>query len=626
VLRLGLPLERVGPAWGCVALALLAYGLTLAPDLTFYDSPELALAAHQLGLGHPIGQPLHTWLGFLAAHLPGVPPLIGLTALSALFGALALVPAWALAERLAGPRADPRLLAPGLVAAALHPIAWEPSTRVEVYSLAAFLVLWAAARAFGERTRLWPIGLALGLAATTNAVIAVAFGLALSPRLVELARGAWRRELGTFVAAGLAGLVPYVQLPLVAGDPTRFVWGAPTDAASLAAYLSGSDYVHNAGIDGATFVDHVWALAEQGLTEGSLPLAALGLVGFATLGRKSRGGRWLLAVAGALALAFVARNRIFHPDVPDYRGYFFAPWLASAASVSALAAWLAARGARFRVYGVLVAALPTVAVALTPSHLIDRRDHPALGRAMVTGTLAEAPRDAILLVAADHWVGTLLYAQEVEGQRADVVIVPHGLASSSWYWDHLFARHPSLGRMPLRGPGGRDGRIRRLLAANPSRPVLAEHVQLALAAGRVPCDVSWLVWTGPQCDAPPSREASHAIAAAWTEQGEAREVAARVGMARGEALWRLGRGADAYVALVAGQRSLPDVTIPEQVPPLRAALPAWTRDAALHDPARNLFVAGWLLESVGRRTESGALLARAAAEGLPEATALLGSR
>lgn len=619
LLRLGLPLERPGPAWACAGVAALAYALTLAPDLTFYDSPELALVAHQLGLGHPIGQPLHTWLGFVAAHVPGVPPLVGLTALSALSGALALLPAWSLAERLAGASARPGWIAPALVAAALHPIAWEPSTRVEVYALAAFLALWAAARAHAERTPLWPIGLALGLAACANAVIAVAFGIALAPRLVTLARGNALRETATFVGAGLAGLLPYVHLPLVAADATRFVWGAPTDWPSLVAYLGGADYARNAGIDAPTFVDHVVQLAAQGVAEGSLPLAALGLGAHLALGRSLRGARWMLAVAGALAVAFVARNVIFHPDVPDYRGYFFAPWLAALAGVAALASWLAAKGARFRAYGALVTTLPMLALALSPAHLMERRDHPALGRAMVEGALGEAPPNAILLVEADHWVGTLLYAQEVEGTRPDVVILAHGLASSSWYWDHLFARHPTLARMPLRGPGGREARIRRFLAANPLRPVLAEHARLAVVAGRIPCGVGWLVWTAPQCDAPPSERATSAIAAAWSARGESHEVAARLSLARGEALWRIGRGADAYAALLATERDLPPVDVPEEAPPLRTGLPAWSRHAALHDPARNLFVAAWLLDAVGRRTESAALFQRAAARGLPEA-------
>lgn len=625
-LRLGLPLDHVRAAWACVGLAFTAYALTLAPDLTFYDSPELALVAHQLGLGHPIGQPLHTWLGFLAARLPGIPPLTGLAALSALFGALALLPAWSIAERLSG-EARPWVLGVVLVAAALHPIGWEPSSRVEVYTLAAFLGLWATARAQGESPRLGPIGFALGLAACVNAVIAVAFGLALVPRLISLGRAAGPgraplRQLLAWIVGGLGGLLPYLHIPLVASERSRFVWGAPEDVDSLRAYLTGADYAHNAGIDGETFLAHVVALAEQGFAEGSLPIVLLGLGAHLVLGRRIRGARWTVFVVGALCVAFVARNLLFHPDVPDYRGYLFGPWHLIAAGVAAAATRLVSRGARFRAYGALVAALPVLATALSPAHLLERRDAPALGRALVRGALAEAPPGAILVVEADHWVAPLLWAQEAEESRLDVVILAHGLASSSWYWEHLFTRHPELERIALRGPGGRDGRIRRLLDANPSRAVLTESWGLAQAIGREPCAVGWLVWTAPSCEGASPSEATAAAAAAWTRRGEAREVVARVGLTRGEALWRLGRGADAHAALLAGvPSSVPAVGLPVRVTPLGGSLPEWSRHAAVHDPARNLFVAALLLHAAGLTSESRALLREAAAEGLPEALA-----
>jgi hypothetical protein len=49
-------------AAACAALGLY-YALSMSRDMGFYDSPELALVAVQGGVGHPIGQPLHTLLG-----------------------------------------------------------------------------------------------------------------------------------------------------------------------------------------------------------------------------------------------------------------------------------------------------------------------------------------------------------------------------------------------------------------------------------------------------------------------------------------------------------------------------------------------------------------------------------
>ncbi len=615
-LTLGLPLRSIGAAWTTSALVLVVYALTMARDLTFYDSAELALVAHELGLGHPIGQPLHTWLGFAFAHVPGVDPLVGLTLMSALFGALCVVPAWAIAEKLAGDRAHPALLALPLIGAALHPIAWEPSTRVEVYTLASFLALWALARATDDRVRLWPIGLALGLSASANAVIAAAHGLALLPRAFVLGRER-PRELFAVALAGLAGLLPYAHVWLVAGDPQRFVWGGD----DALAYFTGADYAHNAGIDAGTFLDHLLALGGWSALEASLPLALVGLAAFAWRG--ARGLRWALPIASALSIAFVARNVVFHPDVPDYRGYLLAPWLACASGIAGLAGVMFARGARFRIYGALLAVVPLLALPLVGAHLTRARDTPSLGRAMIEGVAEEAPRNAIVLVGSDHWVAPLLYAQEVEHARPDLIIVPYGLASSSWYWDHLYARHRGLPRFALRGPGGRDARIARFLAANDTRPVLVESSSLADRAGVQVCGVGWLLST--RCDrAPEPSTATRRIAAVRPARGESLEVAGSLSLARGEALWRLGRGAEAYAALLAGiDAALPSPpprpSLPSDAPPLRGPLPAWARHAAVHDPARNLLVAALLLESLGHAREAVTLLDLADRMALPEA-------
>jgi len=55
--------------FGC---ALVAYGLTLTPRLSFksQDGNELATVAYQLGLAHSTGYSLHTWLGKIFTFIP----------------------------------------------------------------------------------------------------------------------------------------------------------------------------------------------------------------------------------------------------------------------------------------------------------------------------------------------------------------------------------------------------------------------------------------------------------------------------------------------------------------------------------------------------------------------------
>lgn len=647
-----LRLSRPRAAWATAGGLFAAYALTMARDLTFYDSPELALVAHELGVGHPAGQPLHTLLGFAFARLPGLSPHAGLTLMSALFGALCVWPAWSLSERLTSGAGRAATLgrSVALLGVGLSLVAWEPSTRVEVYSLAAFLGLWAVAFAQQARGgRAWAgVGLALGLATSAHLVVAFGAALAVLPRLLAAPRrspepqtGASGRAAGAqrgpiargaralaALAGGLVGLLPYAHVPLASGDPRTFAWGGVRDASTLFAYLSGADYARNQGIDAASWLAHLAELAAWALAHGVLPVALVGLAGFVTLGRRRRGLPWALPLAALSEVGFVAANVVFHPDVPDYRGYFLAPLWMAGAGVAGLAAAGLSRSDRFRAYGAAAALVPALALAVAPGHLTRVRDTPSLAGRLARGALESAPRNAFVVVEADHWVAPLLYVQEVEGRRPDVTVIPHGLASSSWYWAHLFARHPDLRRVPLLGPGGRDGRIRRLTDAHPDRPVLVGTWSLARRLGLRPCGVGWLLWTGGCGEGRPDPAAPSArIRATAPFAGEALEVAARVGEARGEALWRLGHGRAALHALLAGLPAsglapAPPTPLPARAPPLRGPLPGWERDAALHDPARNLALAALLLDALGRPEDALRYAARARALGLPGAARL----
>ncbi|MGE0786822.1 MAG: DUF2723 domain-containing protein [Sandaracinaceae bacterium] len=629
----GLRLDAPGPAWLTALALLLVYAATMARGLTFYDSPELALVAHELGVGHPIGQPTHTLLGFVFAHLPVLGPHVGLTLLSALSGALCAVPAWSLSEALA-PDASPRaslVRAAAIVLTGLGAVAWEPASRVEVYTLATFLALFATARLvrFGPSLA---VGVALGLAAGAHALIAVVETLALLPMLLvrdpsTQDRRAAVRAIG-LAAAGLAlgGLV-YVYVPIAgAGHPERFAWGAPNDAASLLAYLRGADYAHNQGISLAEWLDHALDLARWGIVRGALVPTALGVAALFALRRESPSPRarrlfYTSLIVLTLSAAFVAANVVFHPDVPDYCGYYLcALWIAA----SGLAA-LAVRGLTGRRALVLAAALPALALLMRPTHLMEVRDDPSLAEVLAHDGLDEAPRGAIVIVEADHWVAPLLYAQEVERRRTDVVIVAVGLASSSWYWEHLFARHPDLSAMPLAGPGGRVGRIRRLLDANPDRATLTESWALASALGTPVGCVGILLRADCREPIEVADRASARIASTAPLRREALEVAGRVDEARGEALWRLGYPRAARDALLAGLPASLGLAAPQgdmldRGPPLTGPLPADARPSAIHDVARNLTLAAMLLGALGQRGDAVRLADRASEMGLDLAT------
>lgn len=649
---LWLPLDAPGPVWLATAVLAVVYLATMSRDLSFYDSAELALAAVQGGLSHPPGHPLYMMLGWLFAHVPGVPPLLGLNALSAIPAALALVPVASLAQAMAGPRTAARSRAEQyglpalLVILALHASLWEVASRIEVYALAAFFALWAVARtaallARADRGRALPWlapGLALGLCASVNPVIAVLAAVALAPALIAaLVRGQerWTGALA-FVGGGLAGLLPYVYVPLVAGRRDAFVWGAPTGGEALWRFLTLAEYAHNRYSSLSTIWQHAVDWLPWAAGHGLLPLLALGLAAHALWGRATGLGRACAPLALGLTLVFIWRTSIYHAEIADYLGYLLLPLCLLAAGVGGLFARLLRRGeerTRLRALaGVLAAALLLAVTLAAPSPLARTRHRDDVARMLARGALEYAPRDAVIVVASDHWVFPIMYLQEAEGLRPDVVVLPRGLSGTSWLWQHLFERHRDLRPFELRGPGGQPARIARFLAANPGRPVLYETWAQAMALGHRPaCAGPWLPGDELACARwePTGDVLTAAVERALDTVAHGAPITdtvlARVAFDRGEILWRLGDAEAALRALRAGVPAAHRPPLPEGslagVAPLAGPRPPWREDVAIGHYAHNLFLAAILLGQAGIEDGVRSHLDGAAEAGLAEALA-----
>lgn len=657
-LTLYLPLEARAAARVAAAI-ILAYDVaTLARDLSFYDSAELAMVAVQLGLSHPIGQPVYTLLGALFTHIPLVSPLFGLSFFSAITHALCVFPILSLAEAL-----DPQgrsTSARGAVRAALIAVlalawpVWESATRVEVYSLSTLLSCWTLARVApllrGESAdRDAPrtlrgalvVGLALGLLGATNAYHAALTGAALLPALFTAtrARKLGARAQGALVAGGIVGLLPYLYVPLVAGRTDVVVWGAPTDAASLVAYFRGADYAHNRGLDAAGFFAHLREWLMWSVPAGVLPALLVGIGGHLALGRGRAVGRATAALLAAGTVALLCSHAVFYVDISDYVDYLAPALLVAAAGSAALVVHVAGLSPRGPVLATALAlTVGGAAVFASPGVHARTRAFDHAARVMAQGALDEAPHDALLIIGPDHWAAPMLYLQEIEHRRPDVVLVLYGLASSSWYWDHLYRRHPTLPRFALRGPRGRDGRLGRLLAAMPDRAVHVSGPELARSLGLTPCEVGYLMRVRP-CTAMnggmrlSAAAATRALADAMNVVGTGSPATdgalAEVALGRGELLWRLGHPAAALHALLAGVPPGQRPAVPPVDPhaltaarPLRGELPVWREQVALGDPRRALFLAGALMQAAGASDAARSYAAQAAALGLPEASAV----
>ncbi len=484
---LGVPFAN--KRWALLATGALlgVYVLFMSRDLSYFDSGELALALVTLGVGHPTGQPFYTLLGYLVSHVPGLSPLFALNLLSATAGAAAALFAMSALDQLVGdaqPSAAPgwhiRARYVGLAAVGLHPALMEPSTRIELYALTNALAVYAFARAVHERsTDKKPFSfLFAGFAVATHPIMGLAIiGCVAFIHWRSGLRGA--RALAHCAAAFALGVSTYMYLIVRGQIRGGFVWGDLRNSSDFLAFLSAADYRHNQRTTFGDVLLQGWDFLMLGTSPTrwlSVVVFAISLAGLlAASNRPSRVARASLSLVATASIVmllvggyFVAANTVFRVDNPDYNGYVGPGlWLLAVAVALVIEAWSTNPWWKL---------MPLVAIALMwfPPRFLDYRADDHLVRTLNQNFFDRCSPNTLALVESDHLAAGLLYLQAVEHVRSDVVVVPLGLASSSWYWDYVFEQHPTLHAIPLRGPGGLNGRLARLHHANPTLPILAE--------------------------------------------------------------------------------------------------------------------------------------------------------
>lgn len=135
-------------ASGVFLTALVVYGLTLPPTLSFWDCGEYIATSHILGIPHQPGTPLYVLMGrvFDVLLSPLVSTAVAVNFMSAFFSALALMFVFLIIEKVAR-RADPDAgwlpLAGALTGTfflMLSDTFWNNSIEAEVYGLSGFVL------------------------------------------------------------------------------------------------------------------------------------------------------------------------------------------------------------------------------------------------------------------------------------------------------------------------------------------------------------------------------------------------------------------------------------------------------------------------------------------------------
>jgi hypothetical protein len=492
------------------ATLLVAYVLTLAPGVTYWDSGEFLAAMKTLGIPHPPGTPLYILIGNVWATL--LSPAFGFAYAANLFSAACTATACAvfafLMQRWSGDRFASFA---GALLAGLMSSVWLNANETEVYApalLVSALLVLAADNARVSSEPKWIVFFAylcgLGWALQLSALVAVPGGLVL---LLAM----WRQRpsvlVGSAVVAAIGASAVLFMLVRAAHDPgvnqgNPATWQAFLDVLNRRQYQPVSMLPRQAPLwiqVGNLFEYADWQVAlslepspppSWLRTPFTLAYAALGAVGFAwhrsvhRVSWRAMTTLFVFATLGVVAyLNMKASPSYGHGFLPAdakhearERDYFFSLafvcwglWAGSGA-VSMLRRF----GRRGAIAGVAVAALPFV----LNFSAVDRSAAPVASAARDSALriLIPAPRNAVVFAYGDNETYPVWYAQSVEGIRTDVTSVTVPLLGARWYREELMRRYDLIDNVAWRGADSAVASI----CANAhrlGRPIVAAEVR-----------------------------------------------------------------------------------------------------------------------------------------------------
>ena len=333
-------------AWAAaVAGPLVLYLLTLPHAVVLEDDGLFLMVGAHLGIAHPPGYPLYTWLCHAFMQLPfGSPAFLGHLS-SAVLGALACgFVYWG--ARLLGAAALPALFAAWLFGASEH--FWSQAIIAEVYTLNALLFFAAYAlllHAVRQPERAWPwlcAAAAYGLSLANHWPL---MGLATPGLLLTVLpvwHTAWRRLPGMLGIALPCAVLPYAWMVWRSQqNPLISFYGPIESWERFWFYISRQGY---AGIDAspsagwADRLDFLQWLGHEVVWQLTLPGFLLALLGLLALYRRRQFaalGSGLLVFAGNSLVLILLLNF----DFEFFRVAIFRPY--PLVCFGLLALWLA---------------------------------------------------------------------------------------------------------------------------------------------------------------------------------------------------------------------------------------------------------------------------------------------
>jgi len=418
-----------------LALAVFALDARGACRTIFVgDSGELVTAVHLLGIPHPPGYPLYVLLGKLwTLVLPVGAIAYRMSLFSAAAAAATCGALYVLCRKLA---LSP--VAAGFSASmlAVSPSFWAEANVQRVYALNALFVVLATAAAWRWCTnrRIRALAAAFfvcGLGASNHTYMAV-FAVALGAFALIAEPSLLRRPLALCgcAAAFLAGLAPYLYLPLRSRADPRLDWGNPETLDAFVRVVLRVGFWERRWLETPSDLLVIAADYTRGLgSEITLVGAGLAVLGALAWGSGGEGRRRAFVILPLLAMAANLAALALHGSRADLFIWhrYYIPSYVMVALLSGIGCHVLL--ARLPRLGPLILLVPA-ALAITGFRANDRSDF-RIGEDFSSLVLQALPPGAHLIAEDDNILFTLMYLHFVENRRPDVDLILQGVGGST---------------------------------------------------------------------------------------------------------------------------------------------------------------------------------------------------
>ena len=454
-----------------VGIAIFAvYAAGACRTIYVGDSGELVAAAATLGIPHPSGYPLYVLLGKLWIEVVRVgSSAFRMSLFSAACAATAAAGLGHLVRRAVermGDGDDGVGRWAGLFTATLlafSPSFWSQANVQRVYALNAVFVVAVLALALrwsATRNDRWMVAAALatGFGAANHTVMAL-IGMALGAAAVLVDPGWLRRprSIAACIGAAVAGLVPYLYLPLRSRQDPLLDWGDPETLDGFLGVLLRKDFWDRRWIEGPAdlvpiFSDWATGLGVEFLFAGTV-LAVVGVRVAPRFGLPRSSPLAILAV-NVLALALHGSRS----DIFLWHRYYIPSYVAAAFLAGLGAA--AALGHVPRIARGLVLLVPAALLVLG-WRTYDRSDFTFADDFSRT-LLSQIPPGGHLSASDDNILFVLIYLHQAEGFRPDLDLILQGVGGADlpalrfdpdedplFFTHHPNWNHPQIDVVPI---------------------------------------------------------------------------------------------------------------------------------------------------------------------------------